>query len=39
VELAVPAGTECNVDGEIRTGGLDRVTVRRAAFRLVVPGD
>jgi diacylglycerol kinase family enzyme len=37
VELTVPPGTELNVDGEIRTGGLDRVTVERAAFRLLVP--
>jgi diacylglycerol kinase (ATP) len=37
VEVAVPGGSEINVDGEIREGGLDRVTVEPAAFRLVVP--
>jgi diacylglycerol kinase (ATP) len=38
-EIAVdlPAGSEINVDGEIRTGGLERVTVEARAFRLVVP--
>ena len=36
VEVDVPAGTEINVDGEIREGGLERVTVEPSAFRLVV---
>jgi diacylglycerol kinase (ATP) len=38
-EIAVdlPDGSEINVDGEIRTGGLERVTVQARAFRLVVP--
>jgi diacylglycerol kinase (ATP) len=38
-EIAVdlPAGSEINVDGEIRSGGLERVTVEARAFRLVVP--
>ena len=38
-EIAVdlPAGSEINVDGEIRSGGLERVTVQARAFRLVVP--
>jgi len=36
VEVDVPAGTEINVDGEIREGGLERVTVESSAFRLVV---
>lgn len=37
-EIAVdlPEGNEINVDGEIRTGGLERVTVEARAFRLVV---
>jgi diacylglycerol kinase family enzyme len=38
VEVELPRGrTEINVDGEIRDGGLERVTVERAAFRLLVP--
>ena len=35
VEVAIPAGTEFNVDGELREGGLDRVTVEPDAYRLV----
>jgi diacylglycerol kinase family enzyme len=37
VEADLPAGSEINVDGEIREGGLERVTVEARAFRLVVP--
>jgi YegS/Rv2252/BmrU family lipid kinase len=37
VEVELPAGAELNVDGELRRGGLERVTVRPRAFRLVVP--
>ncbi len=37
IEVDLPDGAELNVDGEIRPHGLDRVTVRPAAFRLVVP--
>jgi diacylglycerol kinase (ATP) len=37
VEVDLPQGREINVDGEIRAGGLERVTVQPAAFRLVVP--
>jgi len=37
VEVDMPDGAELNVDGEIRTGGLDRVTVEPHAFTLVVP--
>jgi YegS/Rv2252/BmrU family lipid kinase len=37
VEVDLPANGELNVDGEIREGGLDRVTVEPHAFRLVVP--
>jgi diacylglycerol kinase family enzyme len=37
VEVTVPAGTEVNVDGEIRAGGLGRATARAGAYRLVVP--
>lgn len=37
IEVALPPGTEINVDGEIRRGGLERVTVEPRAFRLVVP--
>ena len=36
IEVHLPAGSEINVDGEIRTGGLERVTVEPRAFRLVV---
>jgi diacylglycerol kinase (ATP) len=36
VEVVLPPGTELNVDGEIRDGGLGRVTVERAAYALVV---
>ncbi|HEX4690039.1 MAG TPA: diacylglycerol kinase family protein [Solirubrobacteraceae bacterium] len=36
VEVDLPAGTELDVDGELRDGGLARVTVERAAFALVV---
>ena len=32
------AGTELNVDGELRDGGLERVTVEPSAYALVVPG-
>jgi diacylglycerol kinase (ATP) len=39
VEVRLPDGSEINVDGEIRAGGLERVTVEPAAFRLVVPYD
>ncbi|HET8757676.1 MAG TPA: diacylglycerol kinase family protein [Solirubrobacteraceae bacterium] len=35
--VGLPAGAEINVDGEIRHGGLERVTVRPHAFDLVVP--
>jgi len=37
VEVGLPQGSEINVDGEIRDGGLERVTVEPRAFRLVVP--
>jgi hypothetical protein len=33
----VPDGAELNVDGEIRSGGLERITLEPAAFRLLVP--
>jgi diacylglycerol kinase (ATP) len=37
VEVDLPVGhTELNVDGEIRPHGMERITVERAAFRLVV---
>ena len=35
VEVAVPAGMEFNADGELRVGGLDRITVEPHAYRLV----
>jgi diacylglycerol kinase (ATP) len=36
VEAELSRGAELNVDGEIRDGGLERVTVERAAYALVV---
>jgi YegS/Rv2252/BmrU family lipid kinase len=36
VEVDLPDGSAINVDGEIREGGLERVTVEPRAFRLVV---
>jgi diacylglycerol kinase (ATP) len=36
IEVDLPPGSEINVDGELRRGGLERVTVEPAAFRLVV---
>ncbi len=36
VEVELPRGAELNVDGEIRDGGLERVTVERAVYALVV---
>ncbi|MDA0165529.1 diacylglycerol kinase family protein [Solirubrobacter ginsenosidimutans] len=38
VRVALPSGTELNVDGEFVDGGLDRVSASPAAFALVVPG-
>jgi diacylglycerol kinase (ATP) len=37
VEVDLPPGTELNVDGELRTTGLERVTLEPAAFALVTP--
>jgi diacylglycerol kinase family enzyme len=36
VEIELPREAELNVDGEIRGGGLERATVERAAYALVV---
>jgi diacylglycerol kinase family enzyme len=38
VEVDVPPGTEFNADGEVRDRGLERITVERDAYALVVPG-
>ena len=35
LELRVPPGTEYNADGELRTGGLDHITVEPGAYALV----
>ncbi len=35
-EIDLPDGTECNVDGELRRARMERVTVERAAYSLVV---
>ena len=37
VEVSLPPGVELNCDGEFVDGGLERVTARANAFRLVVP--
>jgi diacylglycerol kinase family enzyme len=39
VEVALPDGVELNCDGEFVSGGLERVTARANAFRLVVPAN
>src|SRR4051794_8246323 len=36
IEVDLPAGTEFNVDGEVRGEGMERITVERGAFELVV---
>jgi diacylglycerol kinase family enzyme len=36
VEAELPANAELNVDGEIREGGLERATVERSAYTLVI---
>ena len=36
VEVALPNGREFNVDGELRTGGMERITVEHRAYELVV---
>jgi len=36
IEVDVPPGTELNADGEVRDRGLERVTVERDAYALVV---
>ena len=36
IEVDVPAGTEFNADGEVRETGLERVTVERDAYALVL---
>ena len=38
LELTVPDGTEFNADGELRTGGLERVTADADAYALVAGG-
>ncbi len=38
VEVELPPGTEVNCDGELREGGLQRVSARANAYALVVPG-
>jgi diacylglycerol kinase (ATP) len=36
IAVDVPDGTELSADGEVRTGGLERVTAERDAYALVV---
>jgi diacylglycerol kinase family enzyme len=38
VEVELPPGTEVNCDGELRRGGLERVTARPGAYALVISG-
>ena len=38
IAVGVPPGTEFNADGEVRDTGLERVTVERDAYALVVGG-
>jgi diacylglycerol kinase family enzyme len=38
VEADLPPQAELNVDGEVRDGGLERVTAEARAYALVVPG-
>jgi diacylglycerol kinase (ATP) len=38
MEIGLRGDTELNVDGEIREGGLERVTVEPDAYTLIVPG-
>ncbi len=38
IEVELPAGTEVNADGEVRERGMERMTVERSAYALVVPG-
>jgi diacylglycerol kinase (ATP) len=37
VEVELPPGAVLNVDGELHDGGMERVTVEKDAFRLVLP--
>ena len=39
IEVDLPPGTEFNADGEVRAGGLERITVEADAYALVVPPD
>lgn len=36
IEVDVPSGTEFNADGELRRGGLERITVEHDAYALVL---
>jgi hypothetical protein len=36
IEVDLPPGTEFNVDGEVHDDGMQRITVARGAFELVV---
>jgi diacylglycerol kinase (ATP) len=36
VEVELPPGTEFNVDGEVHDSGMERITVKRHAYELVV---
>jgi YegS/Rv2252/BmrU family lipid kinase len=37
IEVDLPPGTEFNADGEVRDRGMERCTVERGAYALVVP--
>ena len=38
IEVDLPPGTEVNADGEVRERGMERMTVERSAYALVIPG-
>jgi diacylglycerol kinase (ATP) len=39
LEVGLPPGTEFNVDGEVRDGGMERITVEPEAYALIGPED
>jgi hypothetical protein len=36
IEVDLPPGTEFNADGEVRERGMERITVERSAYALVL---
>jgi len=37
IEVGLPPGSELNADGEVHERGMERMTVERSAYALVVP--